>query len=525
MENRYSFGDVHLDVTVGRGKPGGSPDAETPFRIALLGDFSGRANRGLVEIGDKLAARRPVMIDRDNFDEVLAKMAPNIELPLQGEKGPRVPLKFTDIDDFRPERLWERVGLFRKLRETRVRLADSSTFAAAAAELGFGPDAAPASEEPSAEPARPAPASTEELPGLGGGSLLEQSIEATEEHVGERRPSRTPDEWSQFLQKITAPHVVAKADPRQAELLALMDRATSAQMAALLHVADLQALEAAWRAVFFLVRNVETDSRLKLYLVDISKQELAADLRSSENLRATGLYRLLVEKTVGTPGAEPWAVLPANYTCHATREEAELAGRMAKIAAAAGAPFVAGAHPGLLGCESLAETPNPREWKPLASGEAAQAWNALRHLPESRYVGLALPRFLLRLPYGAETDETEMFQFEEMSSPPAHEDYLWGNPSFACALLLAQAFAVEKWGMRPGMVADISGLPLHVYKAEGESRIKPCAEALLTESAAERMLEMGFMPLASLKDQATARLVRFQSIASPLSPLMGRWGD
>ena len=522
MANRFKFGEVKLDVTAGRDRSQSVPDPETPFRIALLGDFSGRANRQLMEIGDKLADRRPVMIDRDNFDEVLAKFAPKIELPLEGSKGTRVPLRFTDIDDFHPDRLLDRVELFRKLRETRKRLGDPSTFAAAAAELGIAVGSRADTQATLPGPSEPTPAG--DLRGIAGGDLLAQSIEETEGRTGEERPSRAPDEWTLFLRRITAPHVVAKADPRQSELIALVDRATSAQMAALLHVGDLQALEAAWRAVFFLVRNIETSPRLKLYLLDISKQELAADLAASDDLRATGLYKLLVEKTVGTPGADPWAVLAANYMFDLTREDAEVLGRVAKVAAASGAPFVAGAHSRLLGCESIAEAPNPREWKALVDSEATRAWSELRKLHESCYVGLALPRFLLRLPYGPETEATELFQFEEMSSPPLHEDYLWGNPSFACALLMAQAFEGHGWAFRPGVYSEIGGLPLHIYRAEGESRVKPCAEVLLTESAAERILEMGLMPLVSLKDQATVRLVRFQSIASPLSPLMGRWG-
>jgi type VI secretion system protein ImpC len=294
-------------------------------------------------------------------------------------------------------------------------------------------------------------------------------------------------------------------------------------MSALLHLPAFQALESAWRAVFFLVRNLETSSQLKVLLIDVSKEELARDIASSPDLRSTGTYRLLVEKTVGTPGAEPWAILAGNYTFDSSREDAELLGRMAKVATAAGAPFITGASPRVLGCDSIADLPDRRKWKKQPTAEAGAAWKALRGLAEARYLGLALPRFLIRLPYGKDTDSTELFDFEEIPDTAAHEDYLWANPAYAATLLLAQTFAEQGWELRIGTLQEITGLPIHIYTEEGESRTQPCAEVLMTQTAAEEMLEKGFMPLASLKDQPTIRLVRFQSFADPLRALAGRW--
>ena len=122
------------------------------------------------------------------------------------------------------------------------------------------------------------------------------------------RPSRAPDALHDFVRRVTEPHLVAASDPRQAELIGVIDRALSAQMRALLHVPAFQALEAAWRALFFLLRRTETGAQLKLYLVDVAKDELTAELMSSSDLRATGAYKLLAEKTVGTRGGEPWAL-------------------------------------------------------------------------------------------------------------------------------------------------------------------------------------------------------------------------
>jgi type VI secretion system protein ImpC len=324
----------------------------------------------------------------------------------------------------------------------------------------------------------------------------------------------------EYVRRLVEPHLVPGADPRQPELLAKVDTATGDAMRQILHHPAYQELEAAWRAVYLLVRRVETGENLKLYLLDVSKAEMAADLASSEDLRQTGTYKLLVESTVQTPGAHPWSLLAGNYTFEPTRDDALLLARLATIARAAGAPFLGGASTRVLGFASFGDMPDVRKW----SGPAdAEAWQALRALPQAAWLGLAMPRFLLRLPYGKQTDPVERFAFQELHSPPAHENYLWGNSALLCALLLAQSFSEASWEMRPGMHQEVDGLPLHVFKRDGESVAKPCAEALLTEPAVERMLDLGVMPLVSPVSRDAARVVRFQSLASPPAPLAGPW--
>jgi type VI secretion system protein ImpC len=134
-----------------------------------------------------------------------------------------------------------------------------------------------------------------------------------------------------------------------------------------------------------------------------------------------------------------------------------------------------------------------------------------------------MPRLLLRLPYGSRTDPIESFDFEEMPDAPSHQDYLWGNPAFACVQLMAEAFANDGWEMRPGAYAQIDRLPVHIYEAGGEKVAKPCAEVLLTDRDIDWILDQGYMALASLRDRDVVQLVRFQSIAKPLARLAGRW--
>ncbi|HEV2763108.1 MAG TPA: type VI secretion system contractile sheath large subunit, partial [Pyrinomonadaceae bacterium] len=173
----------------------------------------------------------------------------------------------------------------------------------------------------------------------------------------------------------------------------------------------------------------------------------------------------------------------------------------------------------------LDAAPDPEDWLHAPHGPDAEAWRALRRLPESQHLGLALPRFLLRAPYGAETDPADTFDFEEMpgDDEPPHQTYLWGNPAFVLVYLLAESFNRDGWHLRPGDVRVVADLPLHVYESGGERHTKPCAEVLLGERAAHILLEHGLTPLLSVRDRDELRLARFQSVTDPPTRLAGRW--
>ena len=182
--------------------------------------------------------------------------------------------------------------------------------------------------------------------------------------------------------------------------------------------------------------------------------------------------------------------------------------------------FLGGARPEILGCSTTAELADARYWSSAADGSTL--WQSLRTSAVADRIGLALPRVLARLPYGEETEEIDSFHFEEMPQRN-HEDYLWANPAFACGRLLAESFTLHAWDMEPGSHVDLGYLPAHHYNEDGESRLQPCAELLLSESTMVAMLDQGLMPLVSYRNQNTAVLGRFQSIASPLQALSGPW--
>lgn len=516
MAEPISFGKPEFNLTAGMESVVGRPEPDTPFQILLMGDFSGRASRPQSADAAQLAGRRPVFIDRDNFDEVMARLKVSLRLSLQDGSGPELNLRFSELDDFHPDRIYEQVEIFQSLRQTRKKLGDPAKFDDAAAEvqnwLSTGQPAEPAPESP------PIAESSGEK--ISADFLLEKVIGESENLP---QPVRSEREWDSFLEGIVRPHAVARENPQKEQLISCVDLAISGLMREILHHPDFQALEAAWRALYFLTSRCETGTDLKIFLLDITKAELKDDLQTPDDLRATGTYKLLAEQTVETPGADPWAVVAGNYTFTDGRSDLDVLGRMAVICRRADAPFIAAASSVAVGCVSLAATPDPDEWETGTERTGAADWNALRQIPSATYLGLLLPRFLLRLPYGADTDPIERFEFEEMDQPPEHEHYLWGNPAFVGSCLLAQTFSRSGWDFSSGLVHELENLPLHLYRQNGEAMTRPCAETVLTQRAFEILMEKGLMPLISFKGRDVIRLGRLQSLASPAQTLAGRW--
>ena len=516
MAERLLVG-VQTQIDVGSAPQPAKAAPGSPFRILFVGDFSGRASRSPTDPA-RIAQARPRLIDRDNFDEVMQRLGAELQLRPLGGDSPPIGVKIASLEDFHPDRLYDSLDVFAAFREARRKLADPKTFAQAKAEVTAWAGA-PAEKKPE-QPAQ-APGVAPAPPAASGAALLDQMLGET---PSERAAVPGERGWNAFLRELAAPHIVPAANPMQAELTGYVDAAVGAVMRAILHDAGFQALEAAWRALAMAVKGLETGTDLKLYLLDASKAELAADLADADELRKSGWHRLLVNEAAETFGADAWAIVAADYTFDDSAADAATLDRIARVAQAAGAPFVANAGAAILGCCSLAQTPDPDDWPRRGEGEGeGTAWDRLRHAPHSRYLGLALPRILLRLPYGRKTEAVERFSFEETDGNWQHDDYLWGGPAVACALLLGHTFSAAGWEFSGALARDIEGLPLHVYRDGGEAVTKPCAEIWLTERAAERMIRSGLIPLASIKGEDRVRLVRLQSVASGETALAGRW--
>ena len=287
-------------------------------------------------------------------------------------------------------------------------------------------------------------------------------------------------------------------------MLAAVDAAMTDVMRAVLHDRGFQAVESAWRAVQWLVSTLELGETLELRLLHVTRDEFA-----SGSVQGGDLWRRLVERESSPGRSLDLSALIGNIEFGPSAPDLAVLEQMGTMAAALGVPFIAGASSALLGVPHLAAHPDPREWTPL-EGDAEARWQALRVHPSASHIGLALPRFLLRLPYGKRTDAIAAFAFEEQPVRPEHESFLWGNGAFAYAVAVARALDPDG---DPSSAGAIDGLPAFVYTADDEPSLQPPAEIAPSEAAVAAIQARGLLPLISFKDRDAIRLVMPTPIA------------
>lgn len=474
-------------------------------RILVLGDFSGENPNQPV-----LTSRKPHRVDVDDIDAVLRHIAPR--LPIQWAEGDaEMPIEFLEFEDFHPDALYKRLPVFQKLREMRSRLENPSTYAAAAEVLMRGMVGSPALTE---SPATQADQATSDDANLFG-KLLDGPVIRTGQ-----APQPPLDTAQNLIRKIVEPHAVKGMDlDRQRQLLSGIDDTITQTMRSILHHPSFQALEAAWRGLDWLIGAIEDGEEIQVSLLDVSMKELIQDLRAAEGrVDKTSICRLLTESSLAVPGGEPWSLIVGNYLFGDNAVDLILLELLGAISAGCGGLFIAGAHAKLLGCNSLAASSDASDWTPPLA-EIAQNWQQLRKSQAAPYIGLALPRFMLRRPYGKKSNPTESFRFEEVQPRPEHESYLWGNSAFICASLIAREWQ-EGTEAEPGSLRDTGTLPFHIYGDGSGQAIKPCAEAYLNEKTAHVILENGIIPVLSVRNQDRAIIPRIISIAESQAELI-----
>ncbi|BBO67188.1 hypothetical protein DSCA_11180 [Desulfosarcina alkanivorans] len=519
MADPITFDSIDVSMSTTLQDTGLKPQPDSSFRILILGDFSGRANRGVDSRDPDIGRRRIHRVDRDNLDAVMEKMAVSLNLDAAGSGAPPVELSFTEMDDFHPDRIYRRSQLFKSMKDLRKGVIKAETFAEIASRFS-GKAKTPSqtgSEGAISSPREP------DFAGETHAGLLDQVLDASAPASAGPGKTGPQTDWDRFLADIVSPHLVPDIAKEQDAMVGAVDRTISEIMGRLLHHPDFQAVESAWRGLDYCLRRLETGEKLEVCLLDVTKTELASDLTACEDLRDTALHNKLAAPFRRQGGQASWSLLAGMYHFLPTKTDAVVLARMGAMGQMLGAAVIGGADPGFVGCPSLFEAPDPSDWTLEPDPADRQAWQVLRTLPEARWIGLALPRFIVRWPYGADTDPLEAFAFEEMNDPVNHEDYLWANPVFALVLVFGRTFARNGRDWSRGLVSDVSDLPLHVFTDRGERGIKPCGEAFLSDRAIEKMVACGLMPLVSFRDEGRIQLVRFQSVAATASPLAGPW--
>jgi type VI secretion system protein ImpC len=303
-------------------------------------------------------------------------------------------------------------------------------------------------------------------------------------------------------------------------IIAAIDNKLTDQVNKILHHPDFLALESAWRGLAHLVNNTETDESLKIRVFNISKKDLAKTIAKFKGTAwdQSPLFKKMYEEEFGMPGGQPYGAIIGDYYFDHTPPEVEILSGIAQIAAAAHAPFITAPKPTLFNMESWQELSNPRDLTKIFQSAEYAPWRSLRESEDSRYVGLAMPRALSRMPYGAKTAPVEEFAFEEEVGGN-HDNYAWMNAAYAMGTNITRAFKLYGWCTRIRGVESggmVEGLPVHTFPSDdGGVDMKCPTEIAITDRREAELAKNGMMPLSHWKNTDYSVFVGAQSLHKP----------
>lgn len=365
--------------------------------------------------------------------------------------------------------------------------------------------------------AAPAAAETTEETGL-----LDQIVERSRVAKSDSEHARARDIISEFAREVMSGTVVLSdnlnrsLDARVAEL----DRMISEQLSAVMHAPEFQQLESSWRGLHYLCGQTSTSATMKIKVFNATKKELNRDFRSALDFDQSTLFKKIYEDEFGTFGGAPFGALLGDYNIGRQPEDMYFVEQMSHVAAAAHAPFISAADPGLMGLESFADLGKPRDLAKVFDTVEYAKWKSLRESEDGRYVGLTLPSFLGRLPYNPKDGTTvEGFNFVEDVDGTDHSKYLWCNTAYAFGARLTHAFEDFGWcaairGVEGGGLVE--DLPTHTFRTDdGEVALKCPTEVSITDRREKELSDLGFIPLVHCKNTDYAAFFGAQSMQKP----------
>jgi len=337
-------------------------------------------------------------------------------------------------------------------------------------------------------------------------SLLDKIISEGRLARDEEQRALARDLIGEFVAEIMAGEMTVSADTVAMinARIGQIDTLISKQLNAVMHHPEFQKLEASWRGLNYLVMNSETGKDLKLRVMNVTKKDLLKDMEKAPEFDQSALFKKVYEDEFGTFGGAPFGALMGDYHFSRSPQDVALLEKISNVAAAAHAPFIAGAAAELFNMDSFTELSNPRDLTKIFESVDYAKWRSFRASEDSRYVGLCLPHVLLRLPYGPETKPVEAFNFVEKVDGTDHSKYLWGNAAWAFASRLTDSFAKFDWcaairGVEGGGL--VAGLPTHTFKTdEGDVALKCPTEIAITDRREKELSDLGFMPLVHCKN-------------------------
>jgi len=304
-------------------------------------------------------------------------------------------------------------------------------------------------------------------------------------------------------------------------MIAAIDAKLTEQINKILHNEEFQKLESAWRGLHYMVNNTESDENLKIRVMDISKKELHKTLKKFKGAAwdQSPMFKKVYEQEYGQFGGEPFGAIVGDYHFDQSPPDVEILGEMAKIAASAHAPFITGASPNLMQMESWQELANPRDLTKIFGTPEYAGWRSLRESDDSKYLGLCMPRFLARTPYGAKTNPIEEFDFEEEVSGSDHTKYSWANAAYAMATNINRSYKLYGWGSRIRGIESggaVENLPLHTFPSDDGGVDQKCpTEIAISDRREAELSKAGLLSLIHRKNSDFAAFIGAQSLNKP----------
>ncbi|MFW5640198.1 MAG: type VI secretion system contractile sheath large subunit [Thermodesulfobacteriota bacterium] len=352
-------------------------------------------------------------------------------------------------------------------------------------------------------------------------SLLDQIISEGRMAREESQKQRAKDLISEFVSQVMEGTMTIAKDTEAMinARISQIDHLISAQLNEVMHAEEFQKLEASWRGLHYLVHQSETGERMKIRVMNASKKELLKDFERASEFDQSALFKKIYEEEFGMFGGASYGALIGDYEFGNHPQDLSLLEELSHVAAAAHAPFISSASPGMLNLDSYTELGNPRDLAKIFQSVEYAKWKSFRESEDSRYVGLTLPHILMRLPYGQANVPVESFNFEEDVDGKQHEKYLWGNPAYALGSRLTDAFAKYSWtaairGVEGGGLVE--GLPTHTFRTdEGEVALKCPTEIAITDRREKELADIGFIPLVHCKGTDFAAFFSTQTANKP----------
>ena len=352
-------------------------------------------------------------------------------------------------------------------------------------------------------------------------SLLDQIIEDGRLAREESQKPWAKDIVGEFVSQImegtitVSKNTEAMINARISEI----DKLISAQLNAVMHHEDFQKLEASWRGLSYLVSQSETGEKLKIRVMNVNKKDLLKDMEKASEFDQSALFKKIYEEEFGMFGGAAYGALIGDYEFSNHPQDLALLEKISQVAAAAHAPFLSAAAPQLFNFESFTELGEPRDMAKIFQSVEYAKWKSFRESEDARYVALAMPHILMRLPYGKANVPVEAFDFEEQVDGTDHKKYLWGNAAYALGTRLTEAFAKYHWcaairGVEGGGL--VQGLPVHTFKTdEGDVALKCPTEIAITDRREKELADLGFVPLLHCKGTDYAAFFSTQSANKP----------